>query len=63
MIKHVILFLVIGWLLALAYFTREAETPREALWIATRKLVRYTLWAILFGVIIFVLEKIFIYPY
>ena len=63
MIKHVILFIIIGWLLSLAYFTREAESPKEALILATRKLIRYSLWAILFGVIVFILEKIFIYPY
>ena len=60
MIQHVILFLAVGWLVALAYFARECQGSGQAMWVALRKLGRYTVWSILLVAIMYGLEVLFI---
>ncbi len=63
MIRHVLLFLLLGWLVSLAYFAKEEETPGGVFRTASLKLLKYTAWTVLLGVILWGLEKLFIYPF
>jgi len=62
-IRHVLLFLLLGWLVSLAYFAKEEETPGRVLRTATLKLLKYTAWTVLLAFVLWGLEKLFIYPY
>ena len=63
MIRHVLLFLLVGWLVSVAYFAKEEDSPGRVFKTATLKLLKYTAWTVLLGLVLWGLEKLFIYPF
>ena len=63
MIKHVLLFLLVGWLISLAYFAKEEDSPGRVFRTSALKLLKYTAWTVLLGLVLWGLEKLFIYPF
>jgi len=61
--QHILLFLLVGWLVALAFFAREATSPAGTVLLASRKLLRYTVYTILLAGALYGLERLFIYPF
>ncbi len=62
MILHFFLFLLVGWFVSLAFFSRHGESAGEIVQSATIKLLRYVGWTILLAMIMWGLELLFIYP-
>ncbi len=60
-IPHILCFLLVAWLVSLAYFAREAGSPGAAIKIACMKTLRYTAWTILLVLVMWGLEALFIY--
>ena len=59
-LPHLGLFLLVGWLISLAYFAREGRSAGEILRIATLKLLKYTAWTVVLVLIMWSLERFFI---
>jgi hypothetical protein len=59
-LPHLALFLLVGWLISLAYFAREGRSAGGILRIATLKLLKYTAWTALLVLVMWCLERFFI---
>ena len=60
LLLHLALFLLVGWLISLAYFARDGRKAKEIIRIATLKLLKYTAYTAILVLVMWGIERFFI---